>query len=1123
MEKAEDLCNNVATYHAFAKDELDSLRSRVYYQLTFKICGPKDMTPDEVKKRQLFRMPFHTFEKDEEKYVSVCKLWDELLAEYMVGSPKRCTSPVSEENEGLLMEQEEEEGERADGNVVSGDGDDEEIIDNNAEVRNDDIIGIENGQLDEDMESVGDEEEEEEAAQEEIIQNETERNIDVNDVISTPKRPRMNEHGTIDDDVVEFMEEEHGTSARRLMAGDPITKAIIEYYTRARRCDKNCPVVDKREAAVVHDVLLAEITNGGNKEATTFNDLMLSALVYEWNGEIKSVQKYIEQFQQCYQGIRSILKRFREIDLLKKMVFECADVLRQKNVDVMKAFLKLIHLSDEQRLKFDDYYVKPKSQDHHKQGYVDEKNAALGETFKTEMKRAVTTKVCDVCSQYTSQNYLFKEPVSQWRRCLTKKFDGVNDRDNIRVCQMCKRDMLSGRNKYPRAALVNNFVADECPEELRCLNYLESILIERARANMKTCYLKSVSGKTTAMKSTNAVLVVLPTEIEATLKHVAKTLPSAECLNIQVRTGWGKEYIVSMAKVVRALEWLKENNKMYEDIEIDRNFKFVLNKDVMFEDPNATQQDADDLITDNYLLTQVYEEEIEEQPTRHIVEKTNEQTAFQKYSLKKNPYIPISLDSKNLDLMIFPKLHPYGEDGMDSNRKQELMPTKYVRTRLRARCRYWARSVPWLCYSFGRKQQLMLTSVQGIQARVRRGTTKENFDLADLNNQKRLLSAYSKSRGFPQYWKSVKFALRSHIIHYGPPTWFLTLNPNTKGWKDLHKVYSKILEEEINETNIDAAIAKDPEVFSRYWRTRVAVFWKTVILERDNPPLGLVTHYFHRVEYQHRGTQHLHCVLWTKERPGENATAVEIADFIDQYVTARMPHETEEKELHDIIVNNQMHWANHSKTCRRVARYQKRCYKTKCRFGFPRPELRRTIYFDDIKKCRVPGVTNRPYLLARTKNEILVNDYNPIISRLWNANTDVQYIPHKCRDIVNYICAYTTKGEKAKRRDKVDVDKYALQGLSKSKALFKVGLEMAEQREVGMLELIDDLMGHPNYGFDQAHINIPTDAYDNRLRALRPRDELKNKDDPIHMSSMLDDYYPERYWTLRIGVLNDYG
>uniref|UniRef100_A0A8R1EKQ8 Uncharacterized protein n=1 Tax=Caenorhabditis japonica TaxID=281687 RepID=A0A8R1EKQ8_CAEJA len=55
---------------------------------------------------------------------------------------------------------------------------------------------------------------------------------------------------------------------------------------------------------------------------------------------------------------------------------------------------------------------------------------------------------------------------------------------------------------------------------------------------------------------------------------------------------------------------------------------------------------------------------------------------------------------------------------------------------------------------------------------------------------------------------------------------------------------------------------------------------------------------------------------------------------------------------------------------------------------------------------------------------------------------------------------------------------------------WKIGYQMLENREAGMLEIVDDLLGHPLFNSDSAHVFIPNDAYEERLRVLVPSNRL---------------------------------
>uniref|UniRef100_A0A8R1EU63 ATP-dependent DNA helicase n=1 Tax=Caenorhabditis japonica TaxID=281687 RepID=A0A8R1EU63_CAEJA len=368
-------------------------------------------------------------------------------------------------------------------------------------------------------------------------------------------------------------------------------------------------------------------------------------------------------------------------------------------------------------------------------------------------------------------------------------------------------------------------------------------------------------------------------------------------------------------------------------------------------------------------------------------------------------------------------------------------------------------------------------------ARIPGATRNKQFDAEKEENHKLITSMYQKLRGYPPYWRSVKLDLRATIATYGPPSWFVTLNPNVTKWTDLHNLYNKVLGRvDVGSDTIEDAIVSDPTIFARYWRNRVNNFMRNVMLRVDGSPLGVVTHYFYRVEYQHRGTQHVHCLFWTQDRPAADASAAEYEVYLNKYLTCRMPDEKNEPELCYLVKNCQMHWPTHSNTCRRRRKIRGRWTTDMCRFGFPREPRHRTIYYMDPDAEKMPKMRSRPYYLARTKEEEMVNDYNPAMLLLWDGNIDVQYIPEGVKHILNYITGYTLKGEKAKRSEEDALARLAMQRLPHNDILWKIGYQMLENREAGMLEIVDDLLGHALYASDSAHIFIPNDAYDDRLR-----------------------------------------
>jgi hypothetical protein len=131
---------------------------------------------------------------------------------------------------------------------------------------------------------------------------------------------------------------------------------------------------------------------------------------------------------------------------------------------------------------------------------------------------------------------------------------------------------------------------------------------------------------------------------------------------------------------------------------------------------------------------------------------------------------------------------------------------------------------------------------------------------------------FAPLRGYAPYWQNVKEDLVAHILCFGTPTWFLTLNPNEKDWQELHDTYTAIykLEEKdgivktdgkVNRANIYSFVQKDPVIFSRFMHRRIHLIFNFL---KTSKALGEIIHRFYRIEYRQSGAHHVHAFLWIK-------------------------------------------------------------------------------------------------------------------------------------------------------------------------------------------------------------------------------------------------------------------
>uniref|UniRef100_A0A667ZG45 ATP-dependent DNA helicase n=1 Tax=Myripristis murdjan TaxID=586833 RepID=A0A667ZG45_9TELE len=292
-------------------------------------------------------------------------------------------------------------------------------------------------------------------------------------------------------------------------------------------------------------------------------------------------------------------------------------------------------------------------------------------------------------------------------------------------------------------------------------------------------------------------------------------------------------------------------------------------------------------------------------------------------------------------------------------------------------------------------------------------------------------------------------------------------------------------------------------------------FLKEVLMSPCQP-IGKIIDYFYRVEYQQRGSPHVHCLFWIEGAPQiDRNTDEEVVKFIDRYVTCELP--SDDDTLLDTVSSVQTHSKRHSKSCRK--------HKTTCRFNFPKPVSARTFICRMLEcKCdkkktaeTEPGSENRPVckcfedrdkmpenvaqailtavkravesdvppvsvedlfcalginqeifelayrrlekrhkvVYRRGVNEVWVNQYNKQLLKCWNANMDISFVTDAYA-VVIYILSYITKAEREIGLLLTNAQKEAkTQGnLSAKEALRKLGSVYLHNRDVCAQEAV---------------------------------------------------------------------
>ena len=120
-----------------------------------------------------------------------------------------------------------------------------------------------------------------------------------------------------------------------------------------------------------------------------------------------------------------------------------------------------------------------------------------------------------------------------------------------------------------------------------------------------------------------------------------------------------------------------------------------------------------------------------------------------------------------------------------------------------------------------------------------------------------------------------------------------------------------------NDVNIMKSLQKHTHSDSQY-------------LLNDAHPLGHITDYMIKIEFQMGGSPHAHCLLWVKDAPKINQHSDDnVCRFIDKYITAMMPKGVFERE-NDVNIMKSLQKHTHSDYCHR---------NKSCCFGFPKPPV----------------------------------------------------------------------------------------------------------------------------------------------------------------------------------------
>ena len=260
-------------------------------------------------------------------------------------------------------------------------------------------------------------------------------------------------------------------------------------------------------------------------------------------------------------------------------------------------------------------------------------------------------------------------------------------------------------------------------------------------------------------------------------------------------------------------------------------------------------------------------------------------------------------------------------------------------------------------------------------------------------------------RGTNQYWYLRKSEFKCMVAEYGSPTLLLTFSCSEYHSPDTTE-YLRKRNDVPPSYNIGKLCTKDPISVSRQFSL------KFNIVIKKGRVLGEVEHFCYKKEYQARGAPHYHALVWIRNAPVVGVSKEEeVVKFINERITCHIPDKDSCPELHQLVISYQIHKC--SNYCTRKRKFSSNTI-TKCKFGYPRPVLEATV-INNVKDSLKSD--KKIYYAKRKEEEVRINDYNPLISYLWKANVDIQFVSESSLALADYISGYVTKAEKSHMQD----------------------------------------------------------------------------------------------------------
>ncbi|XP_034240282.1 uncharacterized protein LOC117644774 [Thrips palmi] len=649
------------------------------------------------------------------------------------------------------------------------------------------------------------------------------------------------------------------------------------------------------------------------------------------------------------------------------------------------------------------------------------------------------------------------------------------------TCDHCKEKRLVG-SKAPKKCChgkkcsdyteSNNMDPGEVPDELKDLTFIEEQLIARIHPIISYFKLKGLQY------GYRGNVINFPQHVNdfaRKLPHKIEDLAAVVNVRRKTKDDGYHDFRVRSMRIRKALEWLKIHNPYYKDVDINEEYLNNLPVDgnilseLNVEDNEDDESESNDVIdTDTETGDRIYHTGISNTQFPQQDEQIKEYLDWPKLGNE-----PIDeFNTPGYIACAFPSLFPYGNADLRQTRKNEIKTSNYFKHLIYYHDERFAKHTTFRFFAYN--SWMRWTALKDGNVFVEKHTEYQNMTAERLKQliaqnptiMKKIMFHASNLRGTKAFWHARANELRDMVEQLGLPTIFLTLSCADGHWSDLFKLLTGNDDiSTLTESDRRKLIQDNPKVVDEFFDHKVQSFIKHVMKKKYK-----VKDYWYRVEYQHRGSPHIHGLFWFEDAPDvsdlDNAseqTLDNILDYFSKLVSAIDPcPNTNDSDVHpcrityNAITNFQEDLAQ---LLHKVQRHTKcgpdaPCWrKGKCRFNFPKPLQ------TDASIQKKEGTDEWEFSPAC--NDSKLNKYNQFIIQLWRANIDIAPVISK-QALIAYLTKYISKCEvpsKFLETTFSDVIKTLEEDDKAKKVMQKVFLRSCAERDISAQEVMHTLLG----------------------------------------------------------------